>query len=107
MTKELETTYHIIKCENAEDVLAQLDEQNVNLIASDFNILAMDGFLFCILIKTSIAYSHIPIILHRTKRLYHPKLKGSKNSIDSQFQITVIFFMAYTWALTPNFLRFG
>ncbi len=86
MAKELETVYHIIKCDNAEDALAQLDDRNVHLIVSDINMPGMDGFLFCNLIKTSIAYSHIPIILLTAKTNIASKVEGLESGADAYIE---------------------
>ncbi|WP_298238937.1 two-component regulator propeller domain-containing protein [uncultured Algibacter sp.] len=86
VTNELDTTYHVIKCSSAEEALTKLDDTNIGLVISDVNMPGMDGFTFCNYLKTSIAYSHIPIILLTAKTTLASKVEGLESGADAYIE---------------------
>lgn len=59
-----------------------LKDKPVDIIVSDIMMPGMDGFEFCHYVKTSVAVSHIPVILLTARVDENSKLLGYKNGAD-------------------------
>jgi two-component system, cell cycle response regulator len=82
----LKNKYEILKAENGKDALQILDKEVVQLIISDVMMPVMDGFEFCKTIKSSLEYSHIPIILLTAKNGIQSKIEGLELGADAYIE---------------------
>ncbi len=63
IARELSEDYNIVVAANGEDALKQLESRRVDLVVSDIMMPGIDGCELCNQIKSTSAYSHIPVIL--------------------------------------------
>lgn len=82
----LKNKYDILKAENGRDAIQILDKEAVQLIVSDVMMPVMDGFEFCRIIKSSLEYSHIPIILLTAKNGIQSKIEGLELGADAYIE---------------------
>ena len=82
----LKNKYDILKAENGNDALQILDKEAVQLIVSDVMMPVMDGFELCKTIKSSLEYSHIPIILLTAKDGIQSKIEGLELGADAYIE---------------------
>jgi two-component system, cell cycle response regulator len=82
----LKNKYEILNAENGKDALQILDKEAVQLIISDVMMPVMDGFEFCKIIKSSLEYSHIPIILLTAKNGIQSKIEGLELGADAYIE---------------------
>ena len=82
----LKNKYDILKAENGNDALQILDKEAVQLIISDVMMPVMDGFELCKTIKSSLEYSHIPIILLTAKDGIQSKIEGLELGADAYIE---------------------
>lgn len=83
---ELTKEYAVIKACNGEKALNFLKEQNVQLVISDVVMPVMNGFELCQHIKTTLDYSHIPIILLTAKNTMQAKIEGLETGADAYIE---------------------
>ncbi len=86
LERMLKNKYEILKAENGNDALQILDKEAVQLIISDVMMPVMDGFEFCKTIKSSLEYSHIPIILLTAKNGIQSKIEGLELGADAYIE---------------------
>lgn len=86
LERMLKNKYEILKAENGSDALQILDKEAVQLIVSDVMMPVMDGFEFCKIIKSSLEYSHIPIILLTAKDGIQSKVQGLELGADAYIE---------------------
>jgi two-component system, cell cycle response regulator len=86
LERMLKNKYEILKAENGKDALQILDKEAVQLIVSDVMMPVMDGFEFCKIIKSSLEYSHIPIILLTAKNGIQSKIEGLELGADAYIE---------------------
>lgn len=79
---DLSEKFHVLKATNGLEALAILENETVNLIISDVMMPEMDGFEFCMKLKSSIDYSHIPLILLTAKDTLDAKIQGLELGAD-------------------------
>lgn len=72
----LDANYIVVEASNGKDGLKVALEQVPDLIISDIMMPEMDGMEFCKILKTSVATSHIPIILLTALTSMDDKLRG-------------------------------
>ena len=82
----LKNKYDILKAENGNNALQILDKEAVQLIVSDVMMPVMDGFELCKTIKSSLEYSHIPIILLTAKDGIQSKIEGLELGADAYIE---------------------
>ena len=82
----LKNKYDILKAENGNDALQILDKEAVQLVVSDVMMPVMDGFELCKTIKSSLEYSHIPIILLTAKDGIQSKIEGLELGADAYIE---------------------
>ena len=82
----LKNKYDILKAENGSDALQILDKEAVQLVVSDVMMPVMDGFELCKTIKSSLEYSHIPIILLTAKDGIQSKIEGLELGADAYIE---------------------
>ncbi|MFC4209853.1 response regulator [Pedobacter petrophilus] len=79
----LEEDYLVHLATNAEQAKKLLDEQVIHLIISDVMMPGMDGFQLCRLIKSDVAYCHIPIILLTSMNGIRAHIEGLEHGADA------------------------
>ena len=60
---ELSDDYNVITAANGQDAVEKLQQERIDLVASDVMMPVMDGCQLCNYIKTNTDYSHIPVLL--------------------------------------------
>ncbi len=86
LERMLKNKYEILKAENGSNALQILDKEAVQLIVSDVMMPVMDGFEFCKTVKSSLEYSHIPIILLTAKNGIQSKIEGLELGADAYIE---------------------
>lgn len=82
----LKNKYDILRAENGNDALQILNKEAIQLIISDIMMPIMDGFEFCKTVKSSLEYSHIPIILLTAKNGIQSKIEGLELGADAYIE---------------------
>jgi len=80
---ELMEHYEIIKAYDGKEALEVLSGNVVELIVSDIMMPGMDGLELCKIIKSDVAYSHIPLILLTAKNTMRSKIEGLEIGADA------------------------
>ena len=78
----LQTDYRVITAANGQIGLQMANDHSIDLIISDVMMPEMDGFTFCEQIKTTMATSHIPVILLTAKAREESQLSGYRKGAD-------------------------
>ncbi|MBZ4191693.1 response regulator [Niabella beijingensis] len=78
--------YSVLKARDGVEALALLENELVQLIVSDVMMPQMDGFEFCEKLKSSVAYSHLPVILLTAKDTLQSKIQGLKTGADAYIE---------------------
>jgi two-component system cell cycle response regulator len=79
---DLSEKFLILTATNGLEALAILETELVHLIISDIMMPEMDGFEFCRKVKSSIEFSHIPLILLTAKDTLDSKIQGLELGAD-------------------------
>lgn len=82
----LKNKYSILKAADGREALALLETEAVQLIVSDVMMPVMDGFALCKLIKSTVEYSHIPVILLTAKNTIQSKVQGLELGADAYIE---------------------
>ncbi|MDO9375749.1 MAG: response regulator [Ferruginibacter sp.] len=86
LERTLSSKYAIIKAEDGRQALQALETAAVQLVISDVMMPVMDGFELCKIIKTTIEYSHIPVILLTAKNTIQSKVEGLELGADAYIE---------------------
>ncbi|KYP15260.1 response regulator [Flavihumibacter sp. CACIAM 22H1] len=78
----LQKHFAISTAHTGKEALEKLQELEVQLIVSDVMMPEMDGFELCRTIKSSVDFSHIPVILLTAKNTLQDKLEGLELGAD-------------------------
>lgn len=94
LSKELASNFTIVTARNGREALALLENEEVSLVLSDVMMPEMNGFELCRSIKTSLPFSHIPVILltalsDERQRIYGV-FGGADGYIQKPFRIDYI-----------------
>lgn len=79
-------TYKLYLAVNGEIAQTILDKEIIHLIVSDIMMPGIDGFELCALIKSTVEYCHIPIILLTSKNTYKARIEGLEVGADAYIQ---------------------
>ncbi|ALL07573.1 two-component system response regulator [Pedobacter sp. PACM 27299] len=79
---DLSEKYQVLTAMNGLEALAILETETVHLVVSDVMMPEMDGFEFCKKLKSSIEFSHIPLILLTAKDTLDSKIQGLELGAD-------------------------
>lgn len=79
-------TYHIHLAANGKIAQDILNTEIIHLIISDIMMPGIDGFELCKLIKSTVEYCHIPIILLTSKNTYQAHIEGLEVGADAYIQ---------------------
>ncbi len=82
----LNTKYEIITAANGEEALKVVGSAAVQLIISDVMMPVMDGFELCRIIKSTLEFSHIPVILLTAKITLQSKIEGLELGADAYIE---------------------
>lgn len=82
ISDDLSEKFKVLVAENGLEGLAILERELVHLIISDVMMPEMDGFEFCKRIKSSIEFSHIPVILLTAKNTLQSRIEGLELGAD-------------------------
>lgn len=80
--QSLSDEYNVLRAPNGEEAIAMLDDLSVDIVISDVMMDRMDGLELCRRIKTTLQYSHIPVILLTAKSMVEDEIQGFKVGAD-------------------------
>jgi two-component system cell cycle response regulator len=80
---DLGEKYHVHTAANGLEALAILEQEIVQLVISDIMMPEMDGFELCERIKSTLEFSHIPVILLTAKNTMQSKIEGLEMGADA------------------------
>lgn len=103
IVKTLAPLYTILTAKDGVEAIEVLKENVVNLIISDIMMPNMDGIALCTWVKTTIDYSHIPVILLTAKTALSSKIEGTRQGADAYIEKP--FSIEYLKAETENLLN--
>ena len=83
ISDDLDEKYHVLQARNGIEALAILQREIVQLIISDVMMPEMDGFEFCAKVKSTMEFSHIPVILLTAKNSLQSKIEGLELGADA------------------------
>ena len=78
----LRDEYNVLTASDGEEALTVLGENNVNLVVSDVMMPNIDGLELCRRIKTTVQWSHIPVILLTAKTADVAVIDGLQQGAD-------------------------
>jgi signal transduction histidine kinase/DNA-binding response OmpR family regulator len=78
----LQKWYHVLKASDGVEALRVLNNNEVDVIVSDWMMPNMDGNEFCKRVKENLDYSHIPFILLTAKTTLEAKVEGMNSGAD-------------------------
>lgn len=94
MTTLLSREYNIYTAENGKEGVVIMENEDIDLVVSDIMMPEMDGIEFCKLIKSSIEFSHVPVILLTAKNKEEDRAEayesGADGFISKPFSLTVL-----------------
>jgi DNA-binding response OmpR family regulator len=82
LTRFLSTHYTIITAHDGKEALSKISDDRIQLVVSDVMMPEMDGFELCKFIKTSPAYSYLPVVLLTAKNTLQAKIEGLEIGAD-------------------------
>jgi two-component system cell cycle response regulator len=80
---DLGDKYDVHTAKNGLEALAVLEQEIVQLVISDIMMPEMDGFELCEKIKSTLEFSHIPVILLTAKNTMQSKIEGLELGADA------------------------
>jgi signal transduction histidine kinase/ligand-binding sensor domain-containing protein/DNA-binding response OmpR family regulator len=83
---KLQELYSVEKVENGEEAIEVLQKESIELIITDLMMPVMDGFALCEKVKTSLDFSHIPIIILTAKNDLKSKIEGLEKGADAYIE---------------------
>lgn len=83
ISDDLEEKYQVLQARNGLEALEILQHEIVQLIISDVMMPEMDGFELCAKIKSTLEFSHIPVILLTAKNTLQSKIEGLELGADA------------------------
>jgi two-component system, cell cycle response regulator len=82
ISDDLSEKFKVLVAENGLQGLAILERELVHLVISDVMMPEMNGFELCKRIKSTIEFSHIPVILLTAKNTLQSKIEGLELGAD-------------------------
>ncbi|MDR0506554.1 MAG: response regulator [Dysgonamonadaceae bacterium] len=86
LSQELSSEYCVFRAENGEQALQILQTESIQLILSDVMMPVMDGFELTRIVKTTLEYSHIPVVLLTAKSSLQARIEGLENGADAYIE---------------------
>lgn len=82
MKDSMEVEYNVLIAHDGREAIATLQDEDVAIVVSDVMMPVMDGEELCRRIKTTIEWSHIPVILLTAKTTDESRMAGLKLGAD-------------------------
>lgn len=82
LANQLADEYHVVQADNGAKAVNLLEHKMFDLIISDIMMPVMDGLALCRHVKSTLRYSHIPVILLTAKTGLQSQLDGLKVGAD-------------------------
>ena len=101
--KLLSPNYHVVTKYDGKSAWNALPEINPDLVVSDVLMPEMNGYEFCKMVKDSIDYCHIPVILLTAKTLLEEQVEGLETGASAY--VTKPFEPEYLIALIKSQLK--
>jgi len=86
LERTLNSRYSILKAANGKEALTVLSAEAVQLVVSDVMMPEMDGFGLCRIIKSTVDYSHIPVVLLTARNTIQAKVEGLELGADAYIE---------------------
>lgn len=86
LEKELASNFKVLSARNGREALVVLENEEVSLVLSDVMMPEMNGFELCRSIKTSLPFSHIPVILLTALSDERQRVFGVSGGADGYIQ---------------------
>lgn len=83
IARQLSPLYHILTAGNGVEALKVLEKEYVSLVISDVMMPEMDGLELCRHIKSTLDFSHIPVILLTAKTGMDSQIEGLEQGADA------------------------
>ena len=103
MVRLLGKEYNVLTAENGKEAVTIIENETVELIISDIMMPEMDGIALCRFVKSTIEYSHIPIILLTAKNKEEDKAEAYESGADAF--ISKPFNLSVLYARIKNLLK--
>ena len=86
IAKEISGEYNVILTHNGEEALKALKKFNIILVVSDVIMPVMNGYELCRQIKSTMEFSHIPVILLTASVHVNAKIEGLDSGADAYIE---------------------
>ncbi|WP_143305645.1 response regulator [Chitinophaga vietnamensis] len=86
LERALEPQYTVFRADNVPDALQILEKEAIHLVISDVIMPVTDGLEFCRIIKSTLAFSHIPVILLTARNTLQSKIEGLELGADAYIE---------------------
>jgi len=86
IARELSGEYNVIVTHNGEEALKALRKFNIILVVSDVIMPVMNGYELCREIKSTMEFSHIPVILLTASVHVNAKIEGLDSGADAYIE---------------------
>jgi signal transduction histidine kinase/CheY-like chemotaxis protein len=86
LANDLGKEYIVLKAYDGEKAFEIIKRETIHLVVSDVMMPKMGGFELCKEIKTTLDYSHIPIILLTAKNSLQAKIQGLESGADAYIE---------------------
>jgi signal transduction histidine kinase/CheY-like chemotaxis protein len=86
LEKELKEQFSVLTASNGTEAVSVLEEKDVSLVLSDVMMPDMNGFELCRYIKTTLSFSHIPVVLLTALTDERQRLYGVSRGADGYIQ---------------------
>ena len=86
IAREISGEYNVILTHNGEEALKALKKFNIILVVSDVIMPVMNGYELCRQIKSTIEFSHIPVILLTASVHVDAKIEGLDSGADAYIE---------------------
>lgn len=86
IAREISGEYNVILTHNGEEALKALKKFNIILVVSDVIMPVMNGYELCRQIKSTMEFSHIPVILLTASVHVNAKIEGLDSGADAYIE---------------------
>jgi len=83
---ELIDFYEITTATNGLEALNVLKKEEIQVVVCDVMLPVMDGFDFCRIVKSTLEYSHVPVILLTAKNTLQSRIEGLELGADAYIE---------------------
>jgi len=83
---ELIDFYEITTATNGLEALNVLKKEEIQVVVCDVMMPVMDGFDFCRIVKSTLEYSHVPVILLTAKNTLQSRIEGLELGADAYIE---------------------